>query len=134
LVNDTSYNPVIEQIVGASAFFVVNDANAVLVDPILTPDVSISLDGGFFTGATGVIFLYTGGLVNLTLLADNLLEYVITALPSSQDQLEVSRAQLNFNTALRSQGVPDGGATLILLGSSLLGMGFIGRRHLAMKA
>lgn len=121
-----------EAILSADALFGIINPNATsdffAYDPI---SFDISLEGQFFAGAQNLFghnWTFFGGQVSLALLDDNVLEYTVTAL---QGDVRLDRAQLNFTTGLKA--VPDGGATLILLGSSLLAIAWAGRQLVPKK-
>lgn len=120
----TAYNPASETIVSAVAGFALQDPNGLFGGP---EEVTVTLDGNFFASAQNFSTTTLGGAVNLTLLADNVLAFTVTSGPGSVPTI-LSIAALQWTTAPRTSPVPDGGSMMALLGLSVLGLGWVGRR------
>lgn len=126
----TGYNPGAEHITGASAYFFLSDPTFTGAVVGGSEAITVALDGQFFAAAVNFISVFVGGnIVDLSLLADNSVNYTIRSASGSAVPTALSLAQLNFSTAPGAQErVPDGGTTMTLLGIGLVGMGCIRRR------
>lgn len=125
LLNE-GYNPANETITSATATFKLNDANGGSESYTITIDGDAFAAGGSFsTSLFGTISV--GGAIGvdalLTLDTTGLLSYTITA---TRGIFWLTEAKLVADATGRAQpspiGVPDGGATLALLGFGLLGL------------
>jgi len=128
----TGYNPLSEQITGASVVFVLRDDS--FFDG--QEQVKIDLGSNFFqSGAvldSPLIFSILGGSVSgsalLDLDADGVLNYTISS--ADGDFVAIS-AFLSATAGPKSTSVPDGGSTVALLGLGLLGLGWARRKLMA---
>lgn len=120
-----AYNPGTEEITGATVSFVLQDLSA---GGLGQETVTIDLEGNFFGSAQNFSIVGLAGVVNLNLLNDNVLTYNVVSGPGSVVGTLVASAVLQFDSALKTQSVPDGGSMMALLGLSVLGLGWAGRR------
>lgn len=132
----TGYDPSTEHIIAASALFSLSDVTATsLFNPGGPELVTVELEGSFFGSAQNFSStVIAGAILNLTLLDDNILGYTITSDVSSTVATKLEIAALGFSTAPgapQPSSVPDGGATLALLGLSLAALGAWARRFRA---
>lgn len=119
-----AYDPAAEVITSARATFILAEQFGIPGNESVTVD----LEGSFFGSAQNFFIAGISAEVNLTLLDDNLLQFSISSGSGSFVPTVLAFAGLEFNTAPRTQAVPDGGATLGLLGLTLLGLSWAGRR------
>ena len=126
LLSAGGYNPAAESIVSAVAGFAIHDPNNLFGGP---EEITVTLDGNFFASASNFAATSLGGAVNLTYLADNVLTFTVTSGPGSVPSV-LTLAALQWITGPKTQptAVPDGGSMMALLGLSVLGMGWVGRR------
>lgn len=123
------FNPSLHEVTSANAFFVLSDVSGFPGGP---ENVTINLDGSFFASAVNFIgtIVAGGSILNLSLLNDGSVGYEVVAASGPGHVLTVlSLAQLNFEFGAKTiPSVPDGGSMMALLGLSVLGLGWAGRR------
>ena len=131
LLNE-GYDPLTEQINSAVATFKLNDANGFSESYTITIDGNAFLTGGSFsTTLLGTISVgdSVGGTALVTLDATGLLSYTVTA---NSGVFWLKEATLTAEASGRPQTdpttVPDGGASLALLGMGLIGLGALKRK------
>lgn len=114
-----------EEITSAYATFILVDQSLLgLANETLT----VNLDGSFFGSAQNFFLAGITGGVNLSFLTDGVVNYSIVSGAGNGVGTLLASAVLNITTGPASVPVPDGGSLMALLGFSLLGLGWIGRR------
>lgn len=119
-----AYDPSSSEVVFAEAQFV-------LLELGKGPEsITITLDNTFFASVNNFLtFAGLGGDVEVSLLADNSLDWKVTSASGSTFIPSVLiSARLDFTTGPKTQAVPDGGSMMALLGLSVLGLGWASRR------
>ena len=127
---NSGYDPATQQIYSAFAVFTVLDYNS------QQTSVTVNLDGGAFAQSTSAYlpFFLSGGIAGqalATLDQQGIVSYTVSNVGTSSFML--ISASLNAEAGARNGGypgyvpVPDGGATLGLLGVCLLGIGVLYR-------
>ena len=127
LLSAPGYNPGAESIVSAIVGFDIQDPNGFFGGG--PEEVTVALDGNFFASANNFAAVSLGGAVNLTYLGDNVLGFTITSSPGSvPSRLTIAGLQWTTGPKTPVTSVPDGGSVMALLGLSVMGLGYAGRR------
>jgi len=124
------FNSSLHEVTSASALFVVTDVSGFPGGP---ENITIELDGSFFASAVNFIgsVVAGGSILNLSLLNDGSLGYeVIAAAGPGHVFTVLNVAVLNFEFGNKTPvtSVPDGGSVMALIGLSVMGLGYAGRR------
>jgi len=120
------YNSANEQVTSAEAYFTLFDFQNGPFDGGNETAV-VSLDGLVFGSASNFYLAGIGGNLSITLVEDGIVNWVV-AETSGLSGFALTDATFNVETATRTQRVPDGGSIMTLLGLSVLGLGWVGRR------
>jgi hypothetical protein len=90
----------------------------------------ITLDGGFFGIAQDFLSATIGGNIPVTLAADGTINWLVSE-TSGASGFVLTDAAVTIVTVPRTNGVPDGGSTLPLLGGAFTTLGLLYRRWLS---
>ena len=121
-LNDRGYSSSAEDVISAEAFFTLSDASNFGNETAV-----VSLDGVDIASANNFVGVMLGGLVSVTIAQDGIVNWLVKE-TSGLFGFAITDATFTVETATRTQRVPDGGSMMTLLGLSVLGLGWVGRR------